>query len=1287
MNVRHASMALLAGLLSMVPLHAAAIPIAADAPLPIHRIPLDGALVQNTVTDMLQDRSGLMWFGTLGGLNVYDGYSFRELVVDPDDPHGLSGAQVARLFEDRDGFIWVAGATGVVDRIDPRSGLVQRYPAHLFGVDPGVAGVAAFHQQPDGTLWLGSAGGLHRLRPGSTRFEHGVVRDAGEALAVVRDIEAAGTDALWIAAGRELVRMDTATGELRRFRHDADDPTTLTPGALTALHVDPDGVLWVGGNGGLARMEADGSFTRFRHDPADPRSLGGNQVLAILRSSEGDLWIGSQSGGLSRYRNGGFDVFRSNPDDPGSLSVDDVWSLYEDRSGLIWIGTAGGGLNQINPARQRFRALRSVPHQPDSLRSGFVWDIAEDSGGRLWMATLAGVERHDPGNGSYRLFEPQPGDIGANQLQAVHIDRAGRVFVGAVDGNLYRFDPASGRFAALHDPQRPDLPFAPGRVWHLGQGPDGRLWVGRANDLVALDTESLAIVDRIGLGVDPRAGAVPMRTSLVDSDGALWFGGVGGLLRIASDGTRARIAPDPALPQSLGPAPVRALHEDARGTLWVGAQDGLYRMEADDRRAARNQFAQFTRAQGLANDTIYGILPGKAGTLWLSSNRGLSHFDPATGAVRNFNTSDGLVSNEMNGGAELVGSDGTLYFGGLTGVAAFKPDDIVRNRHVPTVGITRVEIGGKPSSTGVPTDQPLRLGHHSGELLLEFAAMDFHEPEKNRFRYRLEGASPDWIETSRHSVSLAGLAPGDYRFEVQGSNGDGIWSARPATLVIAVAPAPWRSPAAYASYALLLLGMLVLYHRALRNKLRREREFNERLASAHSLAEANHQMALRNAQYDHLTQLPNRSTLTDAIQRYQRLARDQHAAVVLLLINIDRFQRLNDTLGHRLGDHLLKATGERLQAVTRNEDIVARVGGDEFALLTLRPAGADGQAWLHAFGERIAAAIAEPHCQSEPPLRLTASIGVAECAAGSELPAAELMSFANIAMHASKREGGNALRRYEPGMLESARERLDIEGRMRSALAAGEFAAHYQPLIALRSGELAGFEALVRWFPPDAKPIYPDQFIPVAEESGFIVELGDWMIGEVCRQIARWNRPGIRVAVNVSMRQLRSGRLVDTIREALAATGVAATALKLEITESAMMQDVEHVSAQLREISALGVAIAIDDFGTGFSSLSHLRMLPVDEMKIDRSFVTDLASSERNRTIVSSIVRLAHELDIAVVAEGVEDASSLAYLHSVGCDLAQGYLFDRPQAASSVRFEGWDQYATRWFRSAPRASA
>ncbi|MGY1631637.1 putative bifunctional diguanylate cyclase/phosphodiesterase [Geodermatophilus sp. SYSU D01186] len=418
----------------------------------------------------------------------------------------------------------------------------------------------------------------------------------------------------------------------------------------------------------------------------------------------------------------------------------------------------------------------------------------------------------------------------------------------------------------------------------------------------------------------------------------------------------------------------------------------------------------------------------------------------------------------------------------------------------------------------------------------------------------------------------------------------------------------------------------------------------------------NEQQGLR----DRLTGLANRTQL---VENADRLLAGDRAPVSALVLDVDDFRDVNDARGHAAGDRLLVAVAQRLAGCVRSGDEVARLGGDEFAIVV-----DGGPEVAAAVGERILRALADPVTVDGRPLSVHASIGTADTGTAAERDAVTLLRNADLAMYMAKARGKNRLVQYADGMVEDAQGKAELLEDLAAATAAGQFEVHYQPTIDLAAGVTTGYEALLRWHHPTRGLVSPVEFVPLAEEGGHIVEIGRWVLGEATRQAAAWSasagRP-IGIAVNLSPRQLADDDVVATVRAALAASGLPARQLTLEVTEGVLVRDVDQVVGQLLALRTLGVRIAIDDFGTGYSSLSYLRRLPADIVKIDRSFVQELGTGNRSTTLVASIIELARSLHLDVVAEGVETPEQQAVLGRLACSHAQGYLFGRPAPAGA----------------------
>ena len=423
---------------------------------------------------------------------------------------------------------------------------------------------------------------------------------------------------------------------------------------------------------------------------------------------------------------------------------------------------------------------------------------------------------------------------------------------------------------------------------------------------------------------------------------------------------------------------------------------------------------------------------------------------------------------------------------------------------------------------------------------------------------------------------------------------------------------------------------------------------------------------LDQATHDALTGLPNRTLLRDRLAAEVAEARRHSHSVAVVFIDLDRFKFINDSLGHGVGDLVLKQVADTLRAATTPADTVARLGGDEFVLvLPDRRNDVD----LGRFLDELMARLVRPNDIAGRRLSLTCSLGVARFPHDSSV-LEDLVEKSDIAMYCAKQQGRNNWQFFTPAMQAALHDRVHIEAALRTALEHNELFLHFQPQLSGDGEQVLGVEALLRWRHPTMGIVMPDRFIPLAEETGLIVPIGAWVLRTACLQCKAWHETGfpeLRLAVNLSPRQFAQADFVEYVARVLAESGLEARWLTLELTENLLMADVEVSIRKLGELKALGVKLSIDDFGTGYSGLSYLKRFPVDELKIDRSFVRDIGADGESASIVQAIISLAHDLDLTVIAEGVETVEQMAYLQDNGCDELQGYYFSRPLPALECR--------------------
>ena len=474
-------------------------------------------------------------------------------------------------------------------------------------------------------------------------------------------------------------------------------------------------------------------------------------------------------------------------------------------------------------------------------------------------------------------------------------------------------------------------------------------------------------------------------------------------------------------------------------------------------------------------------------------------------------------------------------------------------------------------------------------------------------------------------------------------------------LVEATQTSQWKILAA-------VLGAMVLIYFVLQAIL----SYYQRLLADKERERAAQEERIRHQAYhDALTGLPNRASFTEHLEESMRRAKRAGWPLALLFLDLDLFKRVNDSLGHDAGDRLLRVAAERIRRAVREADMLFRMGGDEFTVLLEDVRGPEEAAMV---ATRVLEGIAEPLQLQHHEITVTASIGIA-LYPRDDVVGERLVKSADTAMYRAKELGRNRYAFFAREMNERVESQMLIEQALRRALKNNEFVLHFQPRVSATSGRATGAEALLRWKHPEWGLVEPARFVPLLEETGLVVPVGAWVLSEACRQAAAWQRSGLpplRVSVNLSSRQFRSEALFDAVSEALRASRLAPQLLELELTESLLVENVEHAMGVMGKLKAIGVAISIDDFGTGYSSLGYLKRFPIDSLKIDRSFVRDIATSPKDAAIVKAISALARSLGIGLIAEGVEEPWQVEFLRARHCTEMQGYLFSKPLPAEEV---------------------
>ncbi|HEY6484519.1 MAG TPA: diguanylate cyclase [Steroidobacteraceae bacterium] len=1005
-----------AALLSVTAILAQAAPRWGDlADTVFQHVALDTELPNSAVpTALAQDAEGYLWIGTQNGLARWDGYHFRVFHAHAGERGALPDNFIQTVHCDARGTLWVGTVSGGLARYDREHDRFITYPAGPVGLSH--VSVRAIADDGGGGVWVATEGGLDHVLPDASRIEH--------------------------------------------VRHLDSDPASLPDDSVRGLYRDRRGSVWIGTAGGLVRMEAD---TRHLVRIELPAGAGKLPVAAtFLEDSGGRMWIGTVRDGAYLIESPAdaarpvqeSDAARSN------LRNEGISAILEPHPGTIWIGTVGQGLLTLDVATGRTRRLRHDPALATSLTDNNIEALYRDRAGLVWICSVRSMSTYDP---SQRAFitvfgaSSRQDSISETNVDAILPMPDGRIWLGLDSNGVDVIDPDGVRVAALRaDPAHPANALPKGYVNAFAASGSGDVFVGTEQGLYRADAGARAAVRVAIAGRDPSAPVWALlrdeRVLWIGGDGlwtldlagggpaaahveaaqaltdqritsfardrsaALWVGTKNGLNRIDLH-THAleRILPDPADPGALSAAYVTSLLTDSHGRLWVSTFGGGVDVLTTRDPRGRPRFRHIGLAQGLVNENTDMLLEDPQHRVWVSTDEGLAVIDETSFAVRALRRAEGLPITNYWVGAGAMTPEGELLYGGVGGLTVVRPEKLTRWTFQPPLVVTDVRIGGKTVAAGAigtgETLKPLVVQPHANSIAVEFSALDYSAPQRNRYVYRLEGFDSGWLdsEPGRRLAAYTNLPPGQYRLHLRGSNRDGVWSARSLILPIRVLPSwyqtmTFRIATVLAGLALvaLLVQARTLYLR--RNQRDLERQVIERTAELRASQRQLEQIAY----YDTLTALPNRRMFTEEFRELIALAHLQGVRFALLLIDLDRFKQINDSLGHDAGDALLIEAAIRLQASVRKSDCVARLGGDEFGVLVAdNPAATD----IERICERIIESFVLPVSIHGVSVKSSATIGVASFGDHGET-LDSLYKSADLALYEAKRAGGNLRRWY-----------------------------------------------------------------------------------------------------------------------------------------------------------------------------------------------------------------------------------------------------------------------------------
>ncbi len=781
------------------------------------KIFLEQGLSQSIVTCIAQDKDGFLFFGTEDGLNKFDGYTFKVFRNNPADVNSLSFNSILSLLVDHNNNLWIGTFNAGLNKLDNLRNNFMRFqhdPNNKNSISHD--NITSLLEDNDGNIWIGTDNGLNKLivineKENKYEFEHfannpedSASLSSNAVLSIFQDKRGF----IWVGTGNGLNRMYINQNnkiEFERFLNG--NASSISSEAIMCMYEDTEDNFWIGTNNGLKKILAADKdhpkFIHYKNNPENRKSLSNNQIFALCEDNNEVLWIGTNGGGINLYdkKSDSFSHYLHNSLQTRTLSYNEIRALYNDKSGIMWIGTYGGGINKVSRGAKQFIHFSHIPNNKNSLSHDIIWAIYEDEDSVLWIGTHGeGLDKIDRKKHEYKNFKNihgNPFSISSNLIRVIFDDGKGNLWLGTNGGGISVFNKKTGKCKIYRHNSADPNSLLHDEIRAIYRAKNGTIWIAVYGfGLDKFDEKTETFVHFVNDPADPKSLSNNfVRSIYEDNSGRLWIGTDGGGLNLLDREKGDFTSYSTSQKDSLGISNdyIFSIHEDKYGNIWLGTfGGGLNKFNP-----ATGKFKIFTKENGLPSDAVYCIVEDEDENLWLSTNNGLSKFNPRTNTFKNYNINDGLQNNEFNGGSFFKGLYGELFFGGINGFNAFFPKNIIDNSYIPPVVITSFNKFNTPIKFEKPFSEikEITLSHEDYIFSVEFTALDFTAPDKNKFAYKMEGLDEDWIFTSAQNriATFTTLPPGEYIFKVKGSNSDGIWNEQAASLKIIITPPFWRS--------------------------------------------------------------------------------------------------------------------------------------------------------------------------------------------------------------------------------------------------------------------------------------------------------------------------------------------------------------------------------------------------------------------------------------------------------------------------------------------------------------